>query len=287
MPKGDGEKINLLDIPYEQGLFLLKLIFGRIYGILEATSVGFVIATDEHLNAEYIHLSDYLNGILQRKDFLKLKDNLPPDLPEHLFEGISDRDVWWECGGQDRMLGFVGDIDTAWIRAGQKIFPSPEWLVKYLNAVDVAVAQHREYKAEQWSKIEKNLEERKQHGEFSFETPTQDEKQAKKRESDGYILYLERGGDLWREPKKTHCYPMMQAKKRLDIVRLLAGNMTDKYIDTNNLAKGLGKNAQYIRSEISKINRITKVHLSLKLIESKQGSGYRLYPNIKIKILPR
>lgn len=102
-----------------------------------------------------------------------------------------------------------------------------------------------------------------------------------------YELNLSPTGDLWREPKNKHCYAMMEAKERLNIVRLLATNQTDTYLVTQNLATGLGKNAQYIRSEIGKINRITKVRLGLKLIESKQGSGYRLYPNIKIKILPR
>lgn len=100
-----------------------------------------------------------------------------------------------------------------------------------------------------------------------------------------YILTLDKNGDLWRTPKEKFCYPMMESKVRLKIVRFLATSQVGEYIDTKGLARALEKDTQYIRSEIGKINNIAKKELKLqqqKFIDGKQGSGYRINPNIKI-----
>lgn len=172
----NGEKIDLLGISYEQALFLIKLVFGHIFRILEAVSTGYIYIVDENLNAKYVLLSDDLNGLLKRKDFEELKKELPPDLlPKHLFEPVDEMDVWWEHGGQSGMMSFIGDIEAAWVRAGQQTFPLPEWLIQYFNDIDNATIQHRKNKATQWEHITKNIEERKARGEFSFEQPQKQE----------------------------------------------------------------------------------------------------------------
>ena len=109
-----------------------------------------------------------------------------------------------------------------------------------------------------------------------------DEKPKKDSKPLEFTLHLDESGDLWREPKNKHCYSMMEAKERLNIVRTLVANQTSKFVPTQNLASGLGKNTAYIRSEIGKINKIAKSKFNAKLIENKQGSGYRIYPNIKV-----
>jgi len=170
-----GEEIKLSELSYEQALFLLKLTMGHIFRILEAVSTGYIGFADENLNAKYILLLDNLNGILGRKDFIKIKEALSQDLPEHLFL-FEDMDTWWECGGQSGMMDFVGKIEAAWVRAGQQTFPMPGWLVQHFNAIDEAVTEHRKNKAAKWDRIAKNIEERKARGEFSFEPPQEKEK---------------------------------------------------------------------------------------------------------------
>ena len=103
------------------------------------------------------------------------------------------------------------------------------------------------------------------------------------------LLYLDKNGNLWKEPKERYCYQMMEAKNRLNIIKILVKyqTKTSNYFPTEELAKAIGKNTEYVRSEKGKINRIAKNKLKLKLIDKKQGSGYRINPDIKIKILPR
>lgn len=103
------------------------------------------------------------------------------------------------------------------------------------------------------------------------------------------LLYLEPSGDLWRESKKKYCYPMIETRERLNIIKALAKHQakTSNYFPTKELAIFLGKDSKYIRSEKGKINKIAKRKLKLELIDGKQGSGYRINPEVKIKILTR
>ena len=94
------------------------------------------------------------------------------------------------------------------------------------------------------------------------------------------IFYLDQSGDLWKEPKEKYCYPMMEQKERLKIVKYFANNKTLKYIDTKLIAITLGKNIDYLRVEI---NKITEKKLGVEIIEGRQGSGYRLNLNVQIK----
>ena len=104
-----------------------------------------------------------------------------------------------------------------------------------------------------------------------------------------FALNLDKSGDLWREPKSKYCYPMMESRERLNIIKLLVKHQakTSDYFPTKELAISLGKDVDYVRSEKGKINGITKRKLKLKLLDGKQGSGYRISPGIKIKILTR
>jgi hypothetical protein len=123
--------------------------------------------TDHQLNAKYVLLSDNLQGLLQRKDFEELKKSAP-DLPKHLFEALDEMDVWWEYGGQSGLMSFIGDIETAWIRAGQQTIPLPGWLLLHFNDVDALVAEHRKVKNEKWKRIEQNIDTQKERGEIPF-----------------------------------------------------------------------------------------------------------------------
>jgi hypothetical protein len=154
-----GDKIDYQKISYEQATFLLKIIYGRIFQILEAISTGFIHMTDEHLNKLYVMLSDNLNGLLERDDMKELRQNLPDWMPKHLFEGIDEMDVWWENGGQSNMMSLYGDVEMMWIRTAQQTFPLPQWFGLLLEQADKAIEAHKKTKAAQWSRMIKNVDE--------------------------------------------------------------------------------------------------------------------------------
>jgi len=164
-----GEKIDIQKLSHEQALFLLKLITGYIFNLLNAMGSGYVIMTDERLNAQYIMLLDNLNKMLERKDFEEIKNELPEDLPSNLFEGVDDMDIWWEYGGKSGMTNFYGGIETSWIRTGQQRFPLPKWLVLQFNEVDSVITQHKKAKSDHWSQMVKNIDEMKSKDAFGFE----------------------------------------------------------------------------------------------------------------------
>jgi hypothetical protein len=169
----DGDKINFREISYEQAIFLLRFIMGGIQNVLDAVSSGYISMADENLNAKYITLSDYLEDLMQRNDFQKLKEALPPDLPEHLYESFGDMDIWWENGGQQGMMRFIGDVEKAWVRAGQQTFPMPGWLIQFFNSTDLVTAEHRKQKAVRWDRMLKNIDEKRSKGEIPFSQPQQ------------------------------------------------------------------------------------------------------------------
>lgn len=111
-----------------------------------------------------------------------------------------------------------------------------------------------------------------------------DEKMQKGKKTSFSELYLNRVGDLWREPKTKYCYPMGEKSDRHRIVRYLAINKG--YQQTSAISSALDqKNEQSLRKEIGKINENFKEFLQIakdKLIESKKGSGYRMNQKYKI-----
>lgn len=156
---GDKE-IDLNAISYEQAVFLLKLISGHIFRILEVVSTGYVNVADEQLNAKYILLMDNLNNLLSREDFEEIGKSRPDILPNNLFEMIDDMDIWWsDGGGQSGMMAFIGSVETAWVRTGQQTFPMPTWLVQFFNEADNITTEHRNSKAKHWERIKENLDE--------------------------------------------------------------------------------------------------------------------------------
>ena len=99
-------------------------------------------------------------------------------------------------------------------------------------------------------------------------------------------LFLNKDGDLYREPKSKFCYPLQKDQEPLRVVLYFVKNPNSGYKDsTRMIALSLEKDPQYLRTEIGKINRIAINRLGLgkeKLIQAKQKSGYRLNPKIKI-----
>jgi len=98
------------------------------------------------------------------------------------------------------------------------------------------------------------------------------------------VLYLNRVGDFYREPKEKHCYPMSESEGRHKIVRYFVENKIYDYYPTRELAIALEKDETSLMKEIGKINTIiqTKLKIKGKILDGKRGSGYRINPNYKI-----
>ncbi|MBT4209583.1 MAG: hypothetical protein HOE19_01565 [Candidatus Komeilibacteria bacterium] len=163
-----GKEIKINKLSYEQAVFMLKIIIGRISNTLEASYSGYLLMVNERLNAQYIILIDNLKTLLKRDDFAKIKKSMPDYLPDNLFENLDDMDVWWENGGKAGMLNFYGDIESMWVRAGQQTFPLPQWLILHLYEIDDSVSRLQKTKSKSWSKMMESIDEKKENGEFDF-----------------------------------------------------------------------------------------------------------------------
>lgn len=156
-----GEKINILKLSYDQALFILKLYMSSLSNILEAAASGHIKITDNELNAKYILFTDVVEEILNREDFSELKKQQPEYLPEHLYIGADEIETWFECGGQTGILGFIGTIESAWVRSGQQSFPISLALNNQLMETDEIISRHKKHKSEKWEQITKNLDKMK------------------------------------------------------------------------------------------------------------------------------
>ena len=100
-------------------------------------------------------------------------------------------------------------------------------------------------------------------------------------------LYLTATGNLWRTPQNKFCYPIGETSKRYDIIQFLVYNRG--FQKTSIISNELKiKETQYVRTTIAKMRRNINRFLKIKgttLIESKKGSGYRINPDYKIKML--
>lgn len=108
------------------------------------------------------------------------------------------------------------------------------------------------------------------------------ESEAFEKTTSGSIIYLTDSGDLWHGVKEHFCYPMKQAKQRLEIIRYLVRNKG--YQKTKSLAMAFDKEEQHIRTTINKIEAQIKKHLDIgDLVENRPGSGYRINPKYEIR----
>lgn len=99
-------------------------------------------------------------------------------------------------------------------------------------------------------------------------------------------MYLNRDGDLWKEPKKKYCYPMGKDDLPHKIIRYLA-NRSDFQM-TSEIANVLETSAGSIRKKIPELRSNIKKYLNLdgrKVVESRQSSGYQIGKGYKIKVL--
>jgi len=99
------------------------------------------------------------------------------------------------------------------------------------------------------------------------------------------IIYLSSDGDLYREPKAKHCYPMGKEKQRQKMVRTLIERKT--FVSTDELVGLTGsKSRKAIHNAKLMINDKTKYHLGIShFIIGRSVSGYKINPEYKIKLV--
>ncbi len=174
---GDNQELDIAAMSYEQAVFLVKIIMGHVFRILETVSTGHLNMTDEKLNTQYIIVRDYFDELLERDDLTTIKEKRDAmmALPENLFETLDEMDIWWECGGQSGLMSIVGSIETLWIRSGQQTFPLPVWLVDLLNKTLEITDEHRRVKSGKWDRMMKRIDEDVKNNGGPFNVPKQEE----------------------------------------------------------------------------------------------------------------
>lgn len=220
-----GDRANFGDVSYDQAIFLLKLVVGNIFKILDAVASGPLNMADEDLNEKYVLLADALQKLLERPDLKEVREQLP-DIPEHLLEGLNEMDVWWEYSGP-RIMGFYGDVEKRWILSGRRIFPVIGDLGLLFDEVDARVNEHNRVKNTKWDRMLKNADGLRERSGFGFPTPTAksepDTDMLEVKLSDGGILTLNKAtGSTRLNATTTQLNPESQE------YNLLAKLMTSK-----------------------------------------------------------
>jgi len=102
-------------------------------------------------------------------------------------------------------------------------------------------------------------------------------------------IFLDKHGNLWREPKEKFNYPIEKGSRRLTIVKLLIehANKNDDYIKTEKIADSIHATREQVRADANRIKPIARKNLKLQydFIEGRQDSGYRINPSFKVKII--
>lgn len=106
----------------------------------------------------------------------------------------------------------------------------------------------------------------------------------KEKKGQQIILCLSPDGDLYLNSDNKKCYPMSKEKMREKLIKVLCS--AKGYVKTAELAEMVGTSTQAIRNSKLEINNKSKNRIGVDdLIIGRDGNGYRLNPQYKIKIL--
>jgi hypothetical protein len=98
------------------------------------------------------------------------------------------------------------------------------------------------------------------------------------------LLCLSPDGDLYLESNKQKCYPMSKEKMREKLIKVLCS--AKGFVKTAELAEMVGTTTQAIRNSKLEINGKAESRIGIpELIIGRDGNGYRLNSEYKIKIL--
>ncbi len=99
------------------------------------------------------------------------------------------------------------------------------------------------------------------------------------------VIFLSSDGDLYREPKAKHCYPMSKEKQRQKMVRIMIERKA--FVPTDALVELTGsKSRKAVHNAKLMINDKIKYHLGVSnFIVGRSVSGYKINPEYKIKLV--
>ena len=158
-----------------------------------------------------------------------------------------------------------------------------EWIQKYREFYSLYQDFFNKYKRFLIT-TKKNLAEPKK----ITPEPMLKRKRRKKRKSKNktiIMLYLEKNGDLYQEPKDKYCYSMGETDGRHKLIRLL-NQYKGHYIPTETITEELKyQNTESTRNSVGQINKqIKKKMKAIKnsVVQGKPKSGYRINPKYEI-----
>jgi len=213
--------------------------------------------------------------------------------PDLLEVDLSGKKLNWDYM-RPRMNATYGDIDELYRKIeGSDILSKPD-VQQTLNDVSLLLSKTKE-ENRKWMEVKQKVStpqipvqkiEITKIPDLRVQGLEKFSEKAKK-QTKGNILFLNKSGDLYQEPKAKYCYPMSEAEGRHRIVRYFVENKLHQYYPTSEIARTLEKDEASLMKEIGKINASAQAKLKLKggsILESKRGSGYRINPNYKITL---
>lgn len=198
-------------------------------------------------------------------------------------------------------LGVVKDIvkhalENSGVKNSDEIIKQHEaTIVQLQDRVSKVEADFESYKKETDKTIAELKELRKESRETRiqigremaigfFEQSQKIRSKQKENKTKQTLLCLSPDGDLYLETNKQKCYPMSKEKMREKLIKTLCS--AKGYIRTADLAETVGTTNQAIRNSKLEINRKAENRIGIsELICGRDGNGYRLNPQYKIKIL--
>lgn len=127
---------------YQIDLFTLRLLYNRVIATLDTKVATGVLVEDEQLNHAYIHLTVFIDNILDQVPFAKLKEKAP-ELYVTLMGNAEDIGEGWEYERKN-VLQFYGLIEREWVIHKAPEFELAESLKNTLEQVDKAIDSHIE-----------------------------------------------------------------------------------------------------------------------------------------------
>ena len=134
--------MTLIEEKYKQKLFFLRLLYGKVIEIIDATKSGYVMFDDEILNHHYIQLSLNIDTILKEKKFKNLNKEAP-QIFDSLLGNSEEIDIAREYL-KDDLLRFIGKIQKECIMANVIDYTLSKEDEEFFNNIDKAINKHKE-----------------------------------------------------------------------------------------------------------------------------------------------
>jgi len=289
----EKKRFNALCQPKnKEKISLLRKTYQTLIGVVEVFCRNFPRLSQEDiigLNKHYLTLDKSVWNII---DELQLDNTFDaykkyPRPFSNLFSAEKELNgkISWDVIRREMSARF-GEIETLYQKVNASDILAEPDKQKQLNDVTLYLSELKE----KTRKSKKDNEVKKPPAtkiEITSMPKLQIKKpESKKKQIKETTLYLNQNGDLYREPKDKHCYPMGQKSNRYRIIRFIATNRG--YHPTKFISMELSiKNEKTVRTEIGKMRKNIEKYLKIDgkdFLQGKKESGYRINPKYKIII---